>query len=44
MANKQVISHYIQHFDQYMIPKSKLVNANILSGLVRFGSGRNILV
>ena len=31
-------------FDLYMLPKSKLINANIRSGSVRFGSGRNKLV
>jgi len=33
----------VQHFDLYMLPKSKLTNANILC-LVRFGSSQNKLM
>jgi len=38
-----MVSVCVRHFDFYKLPKSNVMNANILC-LVRFGSGRNKLL
>jgi len=40
---QRMVSVCVWHFDFYKLPKSNVMNANILC-LVQFGSGRNKLV